>query len=48
MEPHVVITAIQVALQVLNILTVISTALMIWKALGLTLNTESPIVVVLR
>ncbi|KAJ8654700.1 signal peptidase I [Lichtheimia ornata] len=37
----------QVALQVLNILTVISTALMIWKALGLTLNTESPIVVVL-
>lgn len=48
MEPHVVVTAIQVALQVLNILTVISTALMIWKALGLTLNTESPIVVVLR
>ncbi|KAI9314127.1 signal peptidase I, partial [Dichotomocladium elegans] len=36
-----------VALQFLNILTVISTALMIWKALGLALNTESPIVVVL-
>ncbi|KAI9243482.1 MGC131207 protein-like protein [Phascolomyces articulosus] len=37
----------QVALQVLNILTIVSTALMIWKGLALTLNTESPIVVVL-
>ncbi|KAI8344498.1 signal peptidase complex catalytic subunit SEC11C-like protein [Chlamydoabsidia padenii] len=37
----------QVALQVLNILTILSSALMIWKALALALNNESPIVVVL-
>ncbi|SAM08192.1 hypothetical protein [Absidia glauca] len=37
----------QVALQVLNILTILASALMIWKALALALNNESPIVVVL-
>ncbi|CAO3639898.1 unnamed protein product [Cunninghamella blakesleeana] len=37
----------QVALQVLNILTVLASALMIWKSLALALNNESPIVVVL-
>ncbi|KAI8060229.1 hypothetical protein BC940DRAFT_312538 [Gongronella butleri] len=37
----------QVALQVLNIMTVLASALMIWKTLGLALNNESPIVVVL-
>ncbi|KAG8981662.1 Signal peptidase complex catalytic subunit [Tulasnella sp. 427] len=37
----------QVMLQVLNFATVIATGLMIWKGLGLALNNESPIVVVL-
>ncbi|KAI8098744.1 signal peptidase I [Halteromyces radiatus] len=37
----------QVALQVLNILTILASALMIWKGLALALNNESPIVVVL-
>ncbi|ORZ03358.1 signal peptidase I [Syncephalastrum racemosum] len=37
----------QVAMQFLNILTIVSSALMIWKGLAITLNTESPIVVVL-
>ncbi|ORX53991.1 signal peptidase I [Hesseltinella vesiculosa] len=37
----------QVALQVLNIMTVLASALMIWKSLALALNNESPIVVVL-
>ncbi|ORZ08922.1 signal peptidase complex catalytic subunit SEC11C-like protein [Absidia repens] len=37
----------QVALQVLNIMTILTSALMIWKALALALNNESPIVVVL-
>ena len=33
--------------QMLNLVTVLSTALMLWKGLGLVLGTESPIVVVL-
>ncbi|KAI8584401.1 hypothetical protein K450DRAFT_219692 [Umbelopsis ramanniana AG] len=37
----------QVALQVLNILMVLTSALMIWKGLALATNSESPIVVVL-
>jgi len=37
----------QLAIQVLNFLLIISSALMIWKGLGIALNTESPIVVVL-
>ncbi|KAI8377727.1 uncharacterized protein BYT42DRAFT_571378 [Radiomyces spectabilis] len=37
----------QVALQVLNILTIAASALMIWKGLSVVTNTESPIVVVL-
>ncbi|SGY25818.1 BQ5605_C018g08670 [Microbotryum silenes-dioicae] len=37
----------QVLLQALNFATVLSTALMIWKGLGVICNTESPIVVVL-
>jgi signal peptidase len=37
-----------VLLQVLNFVSVIASGLMIWKALGLVCNTESPIVVVLR
>ncbi|CEG75288.1 Putative Signal peptidase I [Rhizopus microsporus] len=37
----------QIALQILNILTIGATALMVWKGLGLVTNTESPIVVVL-
>ncbi|KAI8883861.1 SEC11-like protein C, partial [Backusella circina FSU 941] len=37
----------QVALQILNILTIGASALMIWKALAVVTNTESPIVVVL-
>ncbi|KAL1934052.1 hypothetical protein VTP01DRAFT_6234 [Rhizomucor pusillus] len=37
----------QVALQVLNIATILASAFMIWKAMGLILNNESPIVVVL-
>jgi len=37
----------QFALQVLNFLMVVCTALMIWKGLGVLFNTESPIVVVL-
>ncbi|KAE9395427.1 hypothetical protein BT96DRAFT_997649 [Gymnopus androsaceus JB14] len=36
-----------VLLQVLNFASVIASGLMIWKALGLITNTESPIVVVL-
>lgn len=41
------LTLRQAAHQLLNLLFVISTALMIWKGLSVTLNTESPIVVVL-
>jgi len=37
----------QFALQVLNFLMVVCTALMIWKGLGVIFNNESPIVVVL-
>jgi len=37
----------QVALQILQFASVISTGLMMWKGLGLVTNTESPIVVVL-
>ncbi|GAB5592339.1 Signal peptidase complex catalytic subunit [Umbelopsis nana] len=37
----------QVALQVLNILMVLTSAMMIWKGLALVTNSESPIVVVL-
>ena len=33
--------------QVLNLMLVVSTALMLWKGLGIIFNTESPIVVVL-
>ncbi|EGG11400.1 Hypothetical protein MELLADRAFT_102338 [Melampsora larici-populina 98AG31] len=36
-----------ILLQALNFASVISTALMIWKSLAITLNTESPVVVVL-
>ncbi|KAF8336271.1 uncharacterized protein EI90DRAFT_3144652 [Cantharellus anzutake] len=36
-----------VLLQVLNFASVLATGLMIWKGLGLVMNTESPIVVVL-
>lgn len=39
---------IQLLLQVLNFASVIASGLMMWKALGLLTNTESPIVVVLR
>ncbi|CAM0137026.1 Signal peptidase complex catalytic subunit [Umbelopsis sp. WA50703] len=37
----------QLALQVLNIIMVLSSAMMIWKGLALATNSESPIVVVL-
>ncbi|KAI7899607.1 uncharacterized protein BX663DRAFT_520691 [Cokeromyces recurvatus] len=37
----------QVALQILNIMSIAASALMIWKALSIVTNTESPIVVVL-
>ncbi|TPX40794.1 hypothetical protein SeMB42_g05420 [Synchytrium endobioticum] len=37
----------QLALQVLNICMIVSSALMIWKGLALVVNSESPIVVVL-
>jgi hypothetical protein len=37
----------QVLLQALNFATVLATALMMWKGLGIITNTESPIVVVL-
>ncbi|KAI9144055.1 hypothetical protein BKA69DRAFT_1057968 [Paraphysoderma sedebokerense] len=37
----------QIALQILNFLLIVSSALVIWKGLGLLFNTESPIVVVL-
>ncbi|KAL0083587.1 signal peptidase I [Phycomyces blakesleeanus] len=37
----------QVAFQVLNIITIVASALMIWKGLSVLTNTESPIVVVL-
>jgi hypothetical protein len=39
---------LQIALQVLNFLSVVSSAFMIWKGLGLLTNCESPLVVVLR
>lgn len=38
----------QTAHQFLNVLMVISSALMIWKGMTLLTNSESPIVVVLR
>ena len=38
----------QALLQMLNFASVIASGLMIWKGLGLVMNTESPIVVVLR
>jgi signal peptidase I len=39
---------LQILLQALNFITVLSTGLMIYKGIGLVTNTESPIVVVLR
>jgi signal peptidase len=41
------LTVRQAAHQLLQLLTVVSSALMIWKGLAVALNTESPIVVVL-
>lgn len=38
----------QLALQVLNIIMVLSSAMMIWKGVALATNSESPVVVVLR
>ncbi|ORX88398.1 signal peptidase I, partial [Basidiobolus meristosporus CBS 931.73] len=37
----------QLAAQVLNVLMVVSSALMVWKGMGIWTNSESPIVVVL-
>jgi hypothetical protein len=42
------IRTFQALLQALNFCNVIASGLMMWKALGLLTNTESPIVVVLR
>jgi signal peptidase len=41
------LTPRQSAQQLLNLLMLVSTALMIWKGMAAVLNTESPIVVVL-
>lgn len=38
----------QLSLQVLNFVGVVTTAFMMWKALSVVTNNESPIVVVLR
>jgi signal peptidase I len=42
------IRLIQLLLQILNFANVLTTALMLWKGLSVIMNSESPIVVVLR